>query len=109
MSNATRSIARVLDNPNGIAAASPVAATLAVANTGTASVASLGAVSTSLNPNLSASIAFTDDLGNYSYSLVDTTGALPTVNGTGTFVAGQRIALNGFELQRRRAQRANRS
>jgi flagellar hook-associated protein 1 FlgK len=99
VSNATRSIARVMDDPNGIAAASPVAATLAVANTGTASVASLSAVSATLNPNLSASITFTDNLGNYSYSLVDTTGALPTVNGTGSFVAGQPIALNGFELQ----------
>jgi flagellar hook-associated protein 1 FlgK len=99
VTNATRSIARVLDNPSGIAAASPVAATLAVANTGTASVAALSAVSTALNPNLSATISFTDNLGNYSYSLVDTTGVLPTVNGTGTFVAGQPIALNGFELQ----------
>src|SRR5207245_2583942 len=35
----------------------------------------------------------------YSYSLVDTTGALPTVNGTGTLVPGQPIALNGFALQ----------
>ena len=32
-------------------------------------------------------------------SLVDTTSALPTVNGTGSFIAGQPIALNGFELR----------
>ena len=65
------------------------------------------AVSTSINPNLTATITFTDDIGNYSYSLVDTTGALPTVNGTGTWIAGQPIALNGFELraERRAAQR----
>jgi len=69
------------------------------ANTGTATVASLAAVSPSINPNLTATITFTDNLGNYSYSLVDTTGALPTVNGSGAFVAGQPIALNGFELQ----------
>ena len=62
-------------------------------------MSSLAAVSTSVNPNLTASISFTDNLGNYSYSLVDTTGVLPTVNGTGTFVSGQPIALNGFELQ----------
>ena len=99
VSNATRSIARVLDDPSGIAAASPVAATLAIANTGTATVASLAAVSTSVNPNLTANINFTDNVGNYSYSLVDTTGVQPTVNGTGTFVPGQPIALNGFELQ----------
>jgi flagellar hook-associated protein 1 FlgK len=97
-SPATRSIALVLDRPSGIAAASPVAATLNVANTGTATVASLTAVATTLNPNLTASVAFTDNSGNYTYSLVDSTGVLPTVNGTGTFVAGQPIALNGFEL-----------
>jgi flagellar hook-associated protein 1 FlgK len=94
-----RSIARALDDPKGIAAASPVTATVAAANTGSAAVASLSAVSASLNPNLTATITFTDDLGNYSYSLVDTTAALPTVNGTGTWVAGQPIALNGFALQ----------
>ncbi|MGZ3407029.1 MAG: hypothetical protein ACXVAN_11335, partial [Polyangia bacterium] len=55
----------------------------------TAAVASLQATSPALNPNLSATITFTDNVGGYSYSLVDTTGALPTVNGTGAFVAGQ--------------------
>ncbi|MGZ8260643.1 MAG: flagellar basal body rod C-terminal domain-containing protein, partial [Caldimonas sp.] len=68
-------------------------------NTGTAAIASLSAVSASLDPNLTATITFTDDLGNYSYSLVDTTAVLPTVNGTGTWTAGQPIALNGFALQ----------
>jgi flagellar hook-associated protein 1 FlgK len=70
-----------------------------VSNTGTAAVGSLAAVDPSINPNLTASISFTDDSGDYSYSLVDTTGALPTVNGTGTFAAGQPIALNGWQLQ----------
>jgi flagellar hook-associated protein 1 FlgK len=55
-------------------------------------------VSPSINPDLTATITFTDNLGNYSYSLVDSTGALPTVNGTGSFVAGQPIGLNGWEL-----------
>ena len=55
-------------------------------------------MSPSLNPNLTATITFTDNIGGYNYSLVDTTGALPTVNGSGTFVAGQPISLNGFEL-----------
>ncbi len=99
VSNSTRNMARALDDPKGIAAASPVAATTNAANTGTATVASLAAVSPSINPNLTATVTFTDNLGNYSYSLVDTTGALPTVNGTGSFVAGQPIALNGFALQ----------
>ena len=99
VSNSTRNMVRALDDPKGIAAASPVAATTNVANTGSATIASLAAVSPSINPDLTATITFTDNLGNYNYSLVDTTGALPTVNGSGAFVAGQPIALNGFELQ----------
>ena len=99
VSNSTRSISRVLDDPKGIAAASPVAATFAAANTGTAALGSLAAVSPTINPNLTATLTFTDNIGGYSYSLVDTTGALPTVNGIGTFVAGQPIALNGFALK----------
>jgi|SRR5450755_2669678 len=98
VSAAPGAMARVLDDPKGIAAASPVAATVSAANTGTATVASLAAVSASLNPNLTATVSFTDNAGHYSYSLVDTTGALPTVNGTGTFVAGQPVALNGWQL-----------
>jgi hypothetical protein len=89
VSPSIRSIARALDDPAGIAAASPVTATVAAANTGTAAVASLAATSPTLNRNLTATITFTDNLGNYSWSLVDTTSVLPTVNGTGTWVAGQ--------------------
>ena len=99
VSTAARDMARVLDDPKGIAAASPVAATTGVGNTGTAAIASLAAVSPSINPDLVATITFTDDLGNYSYSLVDSTATLPTVNGTGSFVADQPISLNGFELK----------
>jgi flagellar hook-associated protein 1 FlgK len=94
-----RTIASALSDPNGIAAASPVTATVAATNTGTAAIASLTATSPSLNPNLTATVTFTDDLGDYSWSLVDTTGALPTTTGTGTWTAGQPIALNGFALQ----------
>ena len=98
VSNSTRSISRALDDPKGIAAASPVAATFAPANTGTAALGSLAATSTSLDPNLTATITFTDNVGGYSYSLVDTTGVAATVNGVGSFVAGQPISLNGFAL-----------
>ncbi|MCE9660897.1 MAG: flagellar hook-associated protein FlgK [Burkholderiales bacterium] len=99
VSRAAGAMTRALDDPKGIAAASPVAATTGTSNTGTAAIASLSAVSPAINPDLTATITFTDDLGNYTYSLVDTTGALPTVNGGGTFVAGQPISLNGFELR----------
>ncbi|MEP7141015.1 MAG: flagellar basal body rod C-terminal domain-containing protein, partial [Caldimonas sp.] len=98
VSNSTRSISRALDDPKGIAAASPVAATFAPANTGTAALGSLAATSPSLDPNLTATITFTDNVGGYSYSLVDTTGVAATVNGVGSFVAGQPISLNGFAL-----------
>ena len=55
-------------------------------------------MSPSINPNLTATITFTNNSGAYSYSLVDTTGSVATVNGTGTFVAGQPITFNGFAL-----------
>jgi flagellar hook-associated protein 1 FlgK len=95
---AVANIQRVLDDPKGIAAASPVTGTVASTNTGTAAVASLQATSPALNPNLTATLTFTDNVGGYSYSLVDTTGALPTTNGTGTWIAGQPIQLNGWSL-----------
>ena len=98
MAPAVSRIQRVLDDPRGIAAASPVTATLAAANTGSAAIASLQATSTSLNPNLAATITYTDNVGGYSYSLVDTTGTLPTTTGTGTWKAGQPIQLNGWNL-----------
>ncbi len=98
VSDSTRGMALALTDPKGLAAASPVAATMNVANTGTAQVASLSAVDPSINPNLTATLTFTDDSGGYSYNLVDSTGALPTTTGTGTFVPGQPITLNGFAL-----------
>ena len=96
---AISNIRRVLDDPAGIAAASPVTGTVASGNVGTSAVASLSAVSPTLNANLTATITFTDDAGGYSYSLVDTTGALPTTTGTGIWTAGQPIALNGWSLE----------
>ena len=99
VSNAAGTLTQALSDPRGIAAASPVTATMAVANTGTARVRSVTATDPSLNPNLTATVTFTDDLGNYTWSLVDTTSALPTTTGTGTWGPGQAISLNGFALQ----------
>lgn len=99
VSNAAGTLTQTLSDPRGIAAASPVTATVAAANTGTARVRSIAASDPSLNPNLTATITFTDDLGNYTWSLVDTTSALPTTTGTGAWAAGQPIVLNGFALQ----------
>jgi flagellar hook-associated protein 1 len=88
----------VLDDPRGIAAAAPVTATVANTNTGTASVASLQAVSTSLDPTLTANITFTSATGNYDWELRDASNALVS-NGSALWQAGTPIALNGFELQ----------
>ncbi|MEO8079672.1 MAG: flagellar hook-associated protein FlgK [Caldimonas sp.] len=99
VSQSTRTIVRALDDPRGIAAASPVIGTVAAANTGTAAVASVAAVNPGINANLTATLTFTDDLGGFSYTLIDSTGALPPAAGTGTWVPGQPIALNGFELR----------
>ncbi|HEY0856828.1 MAG TPA: flagellar hook-associated protein FlgK [Albitalea sp.] len=89
---------RVLDAPAGIAAASPVTASVAAGNTGTMSVAGVRAASTTLDPTLTATMSFTDDNGAYSWELRDAANTLVS-SGTGAWAAGQSIDLNGFELQ----------
>jgi flagellar hook-associated protein 1 FlgK len=91
VSAAARSAALALDHTRGIAAASPVAATVGVDNVGTASVASLSAtaVNAAAAP-LTASITFTDDNGGYSWELRDASNTLVR-SGTGTWIAGQPI------------------
>jgi flagellar hook-associated protein 1 FlgK len=95
---AAMNMKRVLDDPKGIAAAAPVTATTGTTNTGTASVASLQAVSTTLNPNLTATLSFTSGTGNYDWQLVDTTTATVVGSGSATWQAGQPISLNGWQL-----------
>ena len=96
--NAARNMQRSLADPRGLAAASPVTATVGTNNTGTASVASVHAVSTALDPALSANIAFTSATGDYNWELRDASNALVS-SGSATWQAGSPIALNGFELQ----------
>ncbi|WP_341886929.1 flagellar hook-associated protein FlgK [Variovorax sp. YR752] len=83
--------ALALENPRGIAAASPVTATFDVDNTGTASVSALSAtaVNAAAAP-LTATIAFTNDSGAYTWELRDASNALVR-SGTGTWTAGQPI------------------
>ncbi|MCW5657935.1 MAG: flagellar hook-associated protein FlgK [Burkholderiaceae bacterium] len=98
VTRAAGSMARVLADPRGIAAASPVTAGVGGSNTGSATVARLNVVSTSIDPTQSATITFTSGTGAYNWELRDgTTNALLS-SGTGTWSAGQPIALNGFEL-----------
>jgi flagellar hook-associated protein 1 FlgK len=90
---------RALDDPRGIAAASPLEAVRSVNNTGTAAVDRLSVVSTTADPNQTATIAFTSSTGDYSWQLRDRTTNNLLSSGTGTWQAGQPIALNGFELR----------
>ena len=92
-----RNLARVLGDPRGIAAAAPVTATVGTDNTGTATVASVRAVSSALDPNLRAELSFTSATGNYDWALLDA-GNNVVSNGSATWQAGEPIALNGFEL-----------
>ncbi len=88
---AARNAALALENTRGIAAASPVAATFAVDNLGTASMASLSAtaVNAAAAP-LTATITFTNDSGAYNWELRDAGNALVR-SGTGTWTAGAPI------------------
>jgi flagellar hook-associated protein 1 len=90
---------RALDDPRGIAAASPLEAVRSVANTGSATVGSLRIVDASVDPNQTASVAFTSAAGDYAWELRDRTTNALLSSGSGTWQADQPIALNGFELR----------
>jgi flagellar hook-associated protein 1 FlgK len=89
---------RVLDDPKGLAAASPVVASVGPNNTGTATVASLTVVSSTINPALTANISFTNNSGAYDWELRDATNTV-VASGSATWTANQPIVLNGFELR----------
>ena len=96
---AANQMARALDDPRGLAAASPVTATATPANTGTAAIAALTVVSPSVDPTQTATVTFTSGSGAYDWELRDRTTNALLSSGSGTWTAGQPIALNGFELQ----------
>ena len=96
---AANSLTRALDDPRGIAAASPVTATAASTNAGNAAIAALTVVSPSVDPTQTATITFTSGAGAYDWELRDRTTNALLSSGSGTWSAGQPIALNGFELQ----------
>jgi flagellar hook-associated protein 1 FlgK len=99
VTRAANGMQRVLDDVRGLAAALPVSATTSSANTGTASVAALRAVSPSLNANLNAAITFTTDNGDYAWELRDRVTNALVSGGVGVWSAGSPLALNGFELE----------
>ena len=90
---AAQNMRSVLGDTKGLAAASPFTGSPAVANKGTATVASLVAASPAYVGSSSAEIKFTSDTGDYSWKLSNNT------TGTGTWTPGKPISLNGFELK----------
>ena len=98
VADAASSMRRVLDAPAGIAAASPVTASLGRANTGSATVASL-AVNGSVNPALAATVSFTSAGGDYAWELRDSGSGSLVSSGSGSLGSGATIALDGWELK----------
>ncbi len=106
VSRAANGMQTLLADPRDVAAASPLVATAAVANTGTAAVAGLTVRTVPLPfPGATANIAFTDDSGGYDWSVVDTGGSV-LASGSGVWQPGQNSAIptapddiNGFSLQ----------
>ena len=99
VTRAANGMQRVLDDYRGLAAASPLSASAAAGNTGTASVASFSVVSRTADAQVNASISFTSDSGDYDWELRDRDTNALLSSGSGTWSTGTAIALNGFELQ----------
>jgi flagellar hook-associated protein 1 len=99
VTRAADSMQRVLDDVRGLAAASPLSAAVQAGNTGTGSVGALRVVSASADPQLTATLSFTNDSGAYSWELRDRSTNVLQSSGVGSWTAGTPIALNGFELE----------
>lgn len=99
LTRAANEMRSVMSDPRGLAAASPLEAVRDVANAGTARVAALTIADASVNPQLTASIDFSDANGSYGWTLRDRTTNALVSSGTGSWSAGVPITLNGFELQ----------
>jgi flagellar hook-associated protein 1 FlgK len=99
VTRAANGMQRVLDDVRGLAAASPLSAAVQSGNTGTGSVAALRVVSASADPQLTATLGFTSDSGDFSWELRDRSSNALQSSGVGTWMAGTPIALNGFELE----------
>ncbi len=104
VAQAATGMSALLSNPLSIAAASPLVASTASANTGTAGVASLQVRSATLpTPGATTQITFTSGSGDYSWQLLDA-GGNAVGGGAGTWQPGQPIPtppqdFNGFSIQ----------
>ena len=99
VANAATTITRLLDKPTGLAAASPVTATVSASNKGTATLASLSVSSPNTVPHGNVEIVFTEDLNttdnSVPYTLTDLTNGTSV---TGTWTPGNAISYNGWNL-----------
>ncbi len=101
--DAAATLTALLQDPRDVAAASPLIASMDPANTGTAAVAAMTMVATPAQPAATAHIVFTDNLGNYTWDLLDAAGN-SIGSGTGTWSAGSTIPappndINGFSIE----------
>ena len=94
----------LLTDPRDVAAASPLVATVATGNTGTASISSLQVKALPLpTPGATVQVTFTDDNGGYNWTLLDAGNAV-IGGGSGTWQPGTTLPpsgtdFNGFQLQ----------
>ena len=104
VARAANGFASLLDDARDLAAASPLIALAGAANVGTATAASLRVTSAPLPvPGATANITFTDDAGNYTWTLVDSSN-VTLASGSGTWSAGAAVPqppadINGFSLE----------
>ena len=94
--NAASNIAMLTTDPTKLAAAAPMLASAASANTGTGSITQ-GTVNTPLplNANLQATVTITFN----SATTYTVSGAVPAVVGSVAYTAGQNISYNGWTTQ----------
>jgi flagellar hook-associated protein 1 len=93
----------LLNDVRDLAAASPLVATAVPTPTGTVAIDSLQMQTAPPAPDHSVNIAFTDDIGNYTWQLLDPSGAV-VGGGTGQWQAGSPIPtpptdMNGFTMK----------
>ena len=93
VAGAAAGMRRVLDDPRGLAAASPVSAQVASANQGSATVEVLRATSQAVDPALQLRVVFTSDDGRYQ--IQDASGAV-VGNPTRQWKAGEPIVFEGI-------------
>jgi flagellar hook-associated protein 1 FlgK len=93
VAGAAAGMRRVLDDPRGLAAASPVSAKVSAGNLGSASVEVLRATSQAVDPTLDLRLVFTNDSGQYQ--IQDASGAV-VGSPVRQWKAGEPIVFEGF-------------